>query len=314
MGTPYNDPDHQQRVEGVRRNLNDKHQRIGKQDKSHVHQTHERRMPRRICRRNRNSEDTHSDKEGVNGSSRIRGTRTPPPGWESLTANRHRMTETEPSKSQLNTAGNTEDSSLNTRQYLAEACAHPWRINAFNALLRTKQQRMAQDFLQLDLLVPQYEEPSEDKREKEYRPPKRLSMVGRPRTTGNTRHRAIREDRTNKLKTLRSPIQFTTRIGHKNTREMGPSSALTSIAHTTEIWEQLPFFKKGASNPSQQFNPSQYATQGLQLKYQQSPDHTENKGTQNGSAKMRNLTQESNGKSEQLEAADETGKEGNIPP
>ncbi|KAF8538552.1 hypothetical protein BDD12DRAFT_884891 [Trichophaea hybrida] len=214
---------------------------------------------------------------------------------------------------QSNTARNYDDLRLNTRQHLAEASALIRQINAFNAPPRTEQQRMVEAFVQFNLPVPQYKEPSEDEREKEHGPPKRWSMGGRPRTTGNTRHPAIRGERTNKLKKLGSPIQFTARIWHKKTREKGPPSALTLIAHTTEIWAQLPFFKKGARNPSQQFNPSQDATQRLQLTYQQSPDHTENKGTQNGSAKMRNLTQESNWKWEQLQAADTTGEEGNIP-
>ncbi|KAF8538560.1 hypothetical protein BDD12DRAFT_884929 [Trichophaea hybrida] len=205
-----------------------------------------------------------------------------------------------------------EDSSRNTQLHLAEAGALLRRINACSAPPRTEQQRVAEAVVQLDLPRPQYEEGSEDERGKEHRPPKRWSMGGRPKTIGNTKHPATRGGNKNELKKLGSPIQFTTRIGRRNTQGKGHPSALTSIAHTTEVWERLPFFRKDAKNPSQKYNletPSQDATQHLRLRYQQSPNRTEETGTRDGSAEMRNQTQESSGKWEQQAAEEGTGEE-----
>ncbi|KAF8534890.1 hypothetical protein BDD12DRAFT_809001 [Trichophaea hybrida] len=209
-----------------------------------------------------------------------------------------------------------QDLSLNTQQHLAEASALLRRTTGLNAPPRTEQQRVSEAHIQLDLPGPPYGELSQAKRGTEQGPLKEWSTGGRPRTTGNTRHPATRGGRKDEPKRLGSLIQFTARIGRKNTREKRPPSALTSIARTTEVWEQLSFFKKGARNPSPRYNPknpSKDETQHRRLTYQQSPDHTEKIRTQIGSVQMRNPIQESNGQWEQLEAAVPIGEEEIIP-
>ncbi|KAF8523803.1 hypothetical protein BDD12DRAFT_904683 [Trichophaea hybrida] len=196
-----------------------------------------------------------------------------------------------------------EDSSLNTRQHLAEASALLRRINAFSPR-RTGQPPLT---IRSDLPDLRYQESSQDERETEHGPPKRWSTGGRPKTIGNTRHLATREESNNELRKVESPIRCTTKIGRSNMRRRGLPSALMSIAHTTEEWEQLPFFKTGAKRTSP--TSSQDATQHLQLQYQRSPSPTEDTGMRGGSAEMRNLTPGSNGKWEQLEAAGTIGQE-----
>ncbi|KAF8534585.1 hypothetical protein BDD12DRAFT_809249 [Trichophaea hybrida] len=187
-----------------------------------------------------------------------------------------------------------EDSSLNSQQHLAEANALLRRINAFNAPPRTEQQRMAEAFVQLDLPGPQYEEMSEDERETEHGPPKRWT-TRKTKTSESTKHPATRGERNNELRKLESPIRFTTRIGRKITPGKGLPSALTSIARTTEVWEQLPFCRKGARSTSPPSSPSQDRTQHLHLQW--NPDPTEENETPTGSAEIRNqVTQGSSGR------------------
>ncbi|KAF8541203.1 hypothetical protein BDD12DRAFT_879065 [Trichophaea hybrida] len=163
--------------------------------------------------------------------------------------------------------------------HLAEASADLRWINTLKAPPRTEQQQMAQAFIRLDLLEPKYEELSEDERETQQGPLKKWSMGGRPRTIGHSRDSATRRGNRHEPERLGSPIQFTTRIGRRNTPGKGLPSALTLIAHTTEEWEQLPFFRKGARSPSPPSNTpqSQDATQHLRLQW--SPDPTEEKET-----------------------------------
>ncbi|KAF8535929.1 hypothetical protein BDD12DRAFT_808190 [Trichophaea hybrida] len=152
---------------------------------------------------------------------------------------------------------------------------------------------------------PQYEEMSEDERETEHGPPKRWT-TRKTRTTGSTSHPATRRGRNDELKKLGSPIRFTTRIGCNSTPGRGLPSALTSIAHTTEVWEQLPFFRNGARRTSPPSSPSQDRTQ--HLRFQWSPGPIEETGTPTGSAEMRNPTQGSSGNRERLGAEERTGE------
>ncbi|KAF8538501.1 hypothetical protein BDD12DRAFT_806083 [Trichophaea hybrida] len=190
-------------------------------------------------------------------------------------------TETEPSKRPSNSALYMEDSSHNTPQHLAEASALLRWIHTLNAPPRTEQQQVAEALVRMDLPGPQYDELSEDEKETEHRPLKKSSMVGTPRITQSTNHPATRKESRDEPKRLGKLIQFTTRIGRRSTQGNGHPSALTSIARTTEEWPQLLFFWKGPKNlspPSTDQN-SQNATQHLQLRYKQSPDHTEETGT-----------------------------------